>query len=293
MVWRGGGVRIPARLAAWGVVATLVGGVAGVASAGTQPAARGVAVTRAGILPFRTGAAAQAAAGDLTYHGGYIQDHVAVYLVFWGSQWTSDTTGVQTYVTNFFTGLGTTADAWSRVTSQYTGTGGAPTFTGPVLQGGWVDGASAAPADATAADIATEAERAAAHFGVAAGHNLSVIVLSPQGTHPDGFPNSGWCAWHSSSPAGVPYTNLPYVLDAGASCGENSVGGLLDGFSVVGGHEYAETVTDPFPDTGWVDASGAENADKCAWQNLHTIALPSGTFAVQPTWSNAIHGCDG
>ena len=32
------------------------------------------------------------------------------------------------------------------------------------------------------------------------------------------------------------------------------------------------------------------NADK--W-NLHKISLPSGSFAVQPTWSNQVHGCAG
>ena len=274
------------RIAVCGVALALAAAVTGVASA------QDVTIKRSGIVPFRTGAAPLAAA-DLEYHGGYIQDHVAVYLVFWGSQWASDANGVQDYVTNFFAGLGTSADAWSTVTSQYTGQGGAPTFAGSVLKGSWVDGAAAAPAQASASDVAAEAERAVSHFGVAVSNNLSVIVLSPQGTQPDGFPNSGWCAWHSASPAGVPFTNMPYVLDVGGSCGENSVGGRLDGFSVVGGHEYAETVTDPFPESGWVDASGEENADKCAWQNLHTISLPTGTFAVQPTWSNKVHGCAG
>jgi len=37
-------------------------------------------------------------------------------------------------------------------------------------------------------------------------------------------------------------------------------------------HEQGETESDPFPSAGWVDASGAENGDKCAWT---------------PLWSNA------
>lgn len=301
------GLRRWSRLAVLAAAMTLASTVVGVASASTQAPRGGTArttaaastaggtVVRAGKVPFRraAAAAAPAASTDLVYNGGYIQDHVAVYLVFWGSQWTSDANGVQSYVTNFFSGLGTGADNWSTVTSQYTGRGGAPTFAGSVLAGTWVDSASAAPSDGAAIDVATEAERGLSHFGVAASNNVSVVVMSPQGTHPDGFPNSGWCAWHSATGTGVPYTNMPYVLDAGASCGQNSVGGNLDGFSVVVGHEYLEAVTDPFPATGWLDSSGEENADKCAWVNLHTIALPSGTFPVQPTWSNAIHGCAG
>ena len=38
---------------------------------------------------------------------------------------------------------------------------------------------------------------------------------------------------------------------------------------MVAGHEYAESITDPFPDSGWYDSndnvSGGEIGDKCAW----------------------------
>ena len=83
------------------------------------------------------------------------------------------------------------------------------------------------------------------------------------------------------------------MLDAGDGCGADTVQGPLDGFSITGGHEFLEAVTDLDTGGGWFDADGEENGDKCAWQNLHTIDLSSGSFAVQPTWSNAIHGCDG
>ena len=82
-------------------------------------------------------------------------------------------------------------------------------------------------------------------------------------------------------------------LDLGSSCGASSVRSRLDGFSIVAGHEYSEAVTDPMPASGWVDSRGEENADKCAWMHLHAITLATGTFAVQPTWSNKIHGCAG
>jgi serine protease len=81
--------------------------------------------------------------------------------------------------------------------------------------------------------------------------------------------------------------------DAGWSCGANSVNanGAFDGFSIVGGHELAEALTDPFPSSGWLDSSGAENADKCAWISLANTLLSTGSFAVQPLWSNAMPGC--
>jgi hypothetical protein len=238
----------------------------------------------------RPAAARPAAAGNLLYNGGPVQHQATVYLVFWGSQWDSDGNGVQQYQQNLFSGLGTGQDNWSTVTSQYTDNSGAgPTFNGSVLGGSWVDDASAAPSSAAQSDIAAEADAAAQHFGVS-GPDVQIVVMSPSGTSPDGFPNSGFCAWHDYN-GNVAYTNMPYVLDAGSGCGANSVQNQLDGFSIVGGHEYAETLTDPQPATGWVAADGEENGDLCAWQGLGAVNLPSGSFAMQPTWSNSAGGC--
>jgi serine protease len=78
--------------------------------------------------------------------------------------------------------------------------------------------------------------------------------------------------------------------------GSDSFGhGYFDGFSIVGGHEYAEAATDPFPNSGWLDGAGAENGDKCAWissgQGASTnITLGSNYYAVQSLWSNAFNG---
>ena len=39
----------------------------------------------------------------------------------------------------------------------------------------------------------------------------------------------------------------------------------IDGVTIVEGHEYAETITDQNPAGGWIDSTGYENGDKCAW----------------------------
>jgi hypothetical protein len=63
----------------------------------------------------------------------------------------------------------------------------------------------------------------------------------------------------------------------------------------VGGHELAETITDQFPSTGWLDGGGSENGDKCAWISsgqgaAASVQFPSGaTFPVQSLWSNAFN----
>ncbi|SEM01209.1 hypothetical protein [Streptacidiphilus jiangxiensis] len=228
--------------------------------------------------------------GGLQYGGGPLETSPTVYLDFWGSQWDSDANGVQSYMQNLFGGLGASGDTWSTVTSQYTdGNGASPTFNGAVLGGSWTDDGSAAPAAPSQADIAAEADNAAAHFGVS-GPNVDIYVMSPSGSQPDGFPNAGFCAWHNWD-GNVAYTNMPYVLDAGSSCGANSVQNQLDGFSIVGGHEYAEAATDPEPSSGYVDSNGEEIGDLCAWDNDQTVSLATGTFAMQPLYSNKDNGC--
>ena len=84
-------------------------------------------------------------------------------------------------------------------------------------------------------------------------------------------------------------------------CGENFINsnnsfgnGYFDGFSVVGGHEYAEALSDPFPASGsygWLDSRGSEISDKCAWNSLSTDITLGSQVSVQPLWSNLKSGC--
>jgi serine protease len=296
---------------------------------GTHPAA-----TKA------TSPAATTSSNDLNYGGGVDGIGVTtgpekVYLVFWGTQWGSQSTnssgyatfsgdpkGAAPYMQGFFKGLGTGGETWSGVMTQYcqgvaTGTQICPTSntqhvgypTGGAFAGVWEDTSSAAPSTATGNQIAQEAIKAAGHFGnttASANRDAQYVIYSPTGTNPDNWLTGGFCAWHdwngdstlsggaaSSSYGDIAFTNMPYVTDQGSSCGQGFVNspGTLDGFSIVGGHEYAETVTDQNPAGGYTDSSGQENGDKCAWISSgqgasQDISLTTGSFAVQSTWAN-------
>jgi serine protease len=93
---------------------------------------------------------------------------------------------------------------------------------------------------------------------------------------------------------------MPYVMNVGASCGAGFVNspGPLDGYSIVEGHEYAETITDQNPAGGWTNRrSGQENGDECAWISSGqgasaNVTTGRGTFAMQSTWSNDTNRCD-
>lgn len=275
----GGRDRVAGRWAA-GLITLLMAAamsVAGVspASAGTHPGPHVLKTRQPGVTPLL--------AGNLINHGGPVQTAPVVYLDFWG--WTSDPSGEQPYLTNFLSSIG--GNAWLNSVTQY----GASTN---VRFGGTFSDPTAIPTSPTDAQVQSAASRAAAHFATGGSVNVQIVVATPTGHSISGF-GTQFCAYHGTVSANpnITYTNLPYMTDAGGSCGAGIVTGkALDGVSIVEGHELGESITDPLLNA-WFDASGQENGDKCAWMGLHTINTSAGTFAVQPLWSNAISGCAG
>jgi hypothetical protein len=232
--------------------------------------------------------------GNLTYHGGPVQTAPKLYVVFWGSAWTSggDPNGVATQLKNFYAVIG--GSRWLNSVTQYTQSDGAHVGNaGNIFAGSYVDTTSSPPGSPTQSQMAAEAAKAAAHFGDYTA-SASYVVAMAHGIRPSGF-GTQYCAYHSSTSASggtIAWTNLPYMPDAGASCGAGSVNspGTLDGVTIVGGHEQGETETDPFPNSGWLDSSLAENGDKCAWTGLENNPNAGG-FPTQPLWSNSNNGC--
>jgi serine protease len=232
---------------------------------------------------------------NLQYFGGPVQTAPHLYVVFWGSAWNSssgDPSGVASRLTAFYKVIG--GSKWLNSVSQYTQTGGAHVGNaGNIFIGSYVDTSTTPPAHPSQSQMAAEAVKAAAHFGDRTA-SASYVVAMPHGVSPSGF-GTQYCAYHSTASASgatIAWTNLPYMPDAGASCGANSVNakGTLDGVTIVGGHEQGETETDPGAGNGWLDSSGAENGDKCAWINLENNPNAGG-YPTQPLWSNATSSC--
>ena len=251
---------------------------------------------------------------NLYYHGGTggigVETAPKIYLVLWGAQWNNnDPSGEAAILQNFYSGVG--GSTWLNSVTQFcqgvatgtvfcNGAGAAAGNQAGMLAGVWYDNAASAPSRPSQSQLAAEAVNAAAHFGkTAAGSNASVqyVIATASGNNATGF-GTQYCAWHSSTNStygNIAYTNLPYITDAGGSCGANFNGlGPNAGITIVGGHELAETISDQFPSSGWLDSNGAENADKCAWitsgQGASTnITLSTGTFPVQSLWSNAFN----
>lgn len=248
----------------------------------------------------------------LTYHGGSVQHTPHVYLLLWGPDWSTDPSqqAAASYLESFYAGLGVQpTDHWSTVTSQYGDGSGFPAFAGSVYMGAFTD-ASVPPTGATQSDLAAEADAFTTMQGITDTSDAQIVVATQSGTCPQGFyaptcdsGSGNYCSWHASS--NEPYTNLPYLPDAGTACGEDFVNtnGSYDGYSMVGGGEYADTIVDPSPRSGWADTSdtvsGGEIADKCAWGGgdwgggdpYSDVSLSTGSFAMGSLWSNIAKHC--
>lgn len=243
-----------------------------------------------------------------------------------------DPAGAAPYLQRFLKGLGTGNERWSGVVTQYcqavrVDARSCPRSNrqhvaypaGGALAGVWADESTRSPRAAFAYQLGVEAVRAAAHFGNKtrkANRNAQYIIMSPTGTDPDGWLEAGFCAWHDWSgdtlQGGGPvpsrfgpvlFTNLPYLPDDGKHCSTNYVNkgrrGILDGFSMDLGHEYAETLTDNVPVTGW-SVNLNEPGDLCLAikpgkpGGAFNLKLTTGTFAMQTIWANdASHGHGG
>ena len=103
-----------------------------------------------------------------------------------------------------------------------------------------------------------------------------------------GGPSLAYCAYHSwigTGASATKYSIQPYPSCSGCKVSGWSNAQNQEHFVF---HETAETVTDP-TGLGFVDASGNEIEDKCAWSP--TPYIGSGGFAYQYTWSNTACAC--
>jgi hypothetical protein len=282
---------------------------------------------------------------DIIYHGGNagpgavgVLTKPYAYLIFWGTEWsqgfkTADADGklfksstLVAYLTDFMKGVG--GSSFHAVQTQYcrgiaagsvtcAGDPNADYITNPKSQykGTWIDPTpvpdtiigSGLAENLVDDPIATEAVRAAAHYGDYNPNAVFIIVTPPR---PVATGQPAYCGYHTQTtsinglgnPARIQYAFIPWQNTdwpgLGQGCGlhavnatSNSFGnGIFDSWSIVVGHEYEEAVTDPdnffAVQDGWNDAQTSENSDKCAWTKLKNAKFGSHYFAVQPNWSN-------
>jgi len=243
-----------------------------------------------------------------------------------------DPDGAAPVTQEMFKGIGTGGELWSADLTQWcqgiaSGSASCPTSTaassfvpymsGGILAGVWEDTSATTPINATGHTLAAEAIKAAQHFGnttPASNRYAYYVIMSAHGDDPDNYKSTtqGYCAWHdwngdttlsggaaSSSVGDIAFSNQPYNMDVGSSCGVGFVNspGTLDGWTMTLGHEWHETASDYFPAGGWTANSGYENSDECAWiaagsaGGAANVSMGTGTFTEQASWSDDTNNC--
>lgn len=249
-----------------------------------------------GVVLATPGVSTQTLPWDLTYHSGAVQKVQRIYVSFWGwpSTLSAAESSYKSTLTSFLADVA--SSTYLGVDIQYTDGGG--NITGGSYGGAWSGDSVPVPAEPTDQQVGLAAERAAIHFGRGADRAF-VIALPPHHDPADFGVRNGYCAKHNyvakATVANTAFVLLPYLPDARLGC---SNGWPSDeALTIVLGHEIAEVQTDPYLD-GWWDSDGQENADKCDWadpQNTPPAAerrtIGSGTYRVQPLWSNKSSNC--
>jgi len=234
----------------------------------------------------------------LTYGNGPVLVAPKVYLIFWGYKTYGDPDKVEKLLKNYVKHMG--GSGHNNIYTQYYMKSGSKTtyITNPSKQlgGVWNDQTNAVPGNPTDSQVAAEALQGVAHFGY--DPNGSYVVATPHGHSSSGF-GTQWCAYHSATYSNgkyVSYTNSPYMPDAGSSCGANFTSppsdetGTDEGVTIVEGHEYGESITDPVPFSGWNSGEG-EIGDLCAWQDIQNDPFGKKSYTSQPMFSNATASC--
>ncbi len=242
------------------------------------------ASTQSGSLRFK-GSPHAKSGGNLIDHGGPVLTGSHTHAIFWGptGAWSSD---VMPGIDSLFSGFG--GSNYLGIAAQYM----RGATIGSTYAGSKTD-ASTPPKKVNASTLGAEVQR------------MYGSNIDPSGiyfVYTSNFPSGGsFCAWHSLTTvngqniavAYMPNTTGVVGCDPGNPYGLTGSQGLRS-LANVTAHEFMESVTDPYPaqaSYGWIDQSGSEIGDKCAWQFTGPVTLSNGSrWQLQEEWSNDANG---
>ncbi len=259
--------------------------------------------------PHETGSLTAGSTGSMTpvitNHGGPVMGTPNVYLIWYGN-WNqtngTDTATGQQIIRDFVHGLSNSP--YYIINASY----GTP--TGSVnLKTEYTDSYSQTSrlSDAKVQAVVSNAI-ASGKLGPADVNGLYFVLTSSDVSESSGF-CTRYCGWHTAGTIAGKNIKYSFVGNAArclSACAAQTVGpnnnAGVDGLVSVLAHELEETNTDPNPNSGWADSSGAENGDKCAWtfganpqgpanaqynMTLQTIAGATRNFLVQRNLDSA------
>jgi hypothetical protein len=277
-------------------------------------------------------ALAHPAAGPLVYHGGPIMRRANLYAIFWipAALQNGGTTGMPVAYQNLQTRLlaDYTAHGIDNINTQYYEIIGATTTyiqnaPGAIptsgLAGFTVDNApypasgcsdTATPSNCiTDAQIQAEIQKVMGLKGWTSGPNKMFLLYTSSGegscidSSSTACAYTDYCAYHSYIGTSPPiiYANMPFGNLSACAAGQPSPNGdaVADSVTSTASHEISEAITDPIPPTAWIDSSGNENGDLCAynygtntWDAGNANEMWNGNFyELQQEFNNHVAAC--
>jgi hypothetical protein len=238
-----------------------------------------------GIVPPRNlGHSNTSGSNNLIYHGGPVQTssvNHTVYPIYWGSTWNGAYSATRTAINAFYGGVGGTN--YAKTNTEYTDSGGNHVSSAASYGGSQTDTSRSANGGSTSTILKEVAKVTNGH--PQAGAYYPVYTDRARG-------GAGYCAWHSAGTINGIEVQFAYffALNNDAGCSPYSGSSQRVNLGNVSGHEWSEMETDPQLNA-WYDASGEENADKCAWMFNGNQTFGGYTWTIQGNWSNNANGC--
>ncbi len=211
----------------------------------------------------------KASASRLEYHGGPVQLQPRLVAIFWGTNWESEPGAeLKRRLEKMFDGLA--GSAWQKILTQYGDALDPAQISGSPIIDVYDDRRVSAPTQVEFWKIEGEAEEVMASDDANGTPDTTYMVMPAPGTEYTEYFDTGFCGWHAAMADGralafVPYEGQP-PFESG--CGVAIAGPEIP-TSIAASHEYAESVTDPEPDTGWEESKNRQElADLCnePWQ---------------------------
>ena len=288
----------------------------------------------------RAGFSCVSACTPLQYNGGPVQHGEKVYLLFWAPANYSPAfpasyeTGMGTWVADLAAANGTAGNPISINTQYYdlSGPGGTKSYVPYSIQnGGALTDTNAYPPNGcnrgitclTDAQIRSQLSTYIVANSLPTGIDVEYFVLTPQGVN-SCFDTSGtscsysnFCGYHSTmsvSSNTITYADMPWAYNV-SGCDVNNAfatgypnSNFIDPVVSVFSHELSETMTDPLVGNGWVDSSGNEIGDKCAYTygaagygsttgmnnnggGYWNVQLGGDVYLLQQEYDNQINNC--
>lgn len=249
---------------------------------------------------FQSGHFQPNAGSNLQYGGGPVMGGTTnVYAIFWEPTGNVSST-YHTLIERYFNDVG--GSGLYHNNTQYTdSSGNVPSNTH--LAGTWVDNTAYPESPLLDSDIQSEVSHAQSANGWSSSIDNIFFVFTEAGqdicadSAQTQCASNAFCAYHNYFGTNTIYAVMPYA--ASFSCnggqGPNSDQAADETINVTS-HEQMEAATDPLLNA-WLDSSGQEIGDKCAWtfgtinadgSNVNWNGNP---YLVQQEWDNAQSGC--